>query len=196
MNRLKPSKSNLRSDAATNRERLLDAADSVFSELGVDAPLDLIAARADVSRTTFFRRFPDRAAVLAALLDRSLDELEAEAKRIGPAPDALFRLLEFLLARVSFRANLVDHWYPLDVATKERKRAEERIASIFEGPIRRSIKVGLCRSDLALDDIGLFAAMLSGALRGRTLKERQRVADRVARLLLEGFRSKALTAKK
>ena len=47
-----------RPSADIRRAQLLDAADAVFSEHGVTAPLDLVVERAEVGRATLYRQFP------------------------------------------------------------------------------------------------------------------------------------------
>ena len=66
----------LRTDAAQNRADILAAADLVFAECGVTAPLDLVCKQAGVGRATLYRNFPDRHGLLLALLDRSINEME------------------------------------------------------------------------------------------------------------------------
>ncbi|SEO92285.1 transcriptional regulator, TetR family [Luteibacter sp. UNC138MFCol5.1] len=70
----------LRADAARNRERILEAADEVFSERGADASLDDIARRAKVGIGTLYRRFPTRDALLAALCDERMFALAANSR--------------------------------------------------------------------------------------------------------------------
>ncbi|SEV91569.1 TetR/AcrR family transcriptional regulator [Luteibacter sp. 329MFSha] len=70
----------LRADAARNRERILEAADEVFSERGADASLDDIARRAKVGIGTLYRRFPTRDALLAALCNDRLLALSARSR--------------------------------------------------------------------------------------------------------------------
>src|SRR5829696_10260972 len=50
----------LRRDAAQNRERIIDAAREVFSEQGLQAPIEEVARRAGVGIATLYRRFPTR----------------------------------------------------------------------------------------------------------------------------------------
>ena len=47
--------STTRPPSAERRAQLLDAADAVFAEHGVTAPLDLIVERAQVGRATLYR---------------------------------------------------------------------------------------------------------------------------------------------
>jgi AcrR family transcriptional regulator len=71
----------VRRDAQRNLEKLIRAARDVFAERGLDAPLEQIAQRAGVSIGTLYNRFPDRFALIdAVLLDRMQENL-----RIGEA---------------------------------------------------------------------------------------------------------------
>lgn len=73
----------LRADAARNRDRLLSAAEAVFAERGLDAPLEEIARRAGVSIGTLYNHFPGRgdltARVFADRLAGALDRVTADA---------------------------------------------------------------------------------------------------------------------
>ena len=59
----------MRADAARNRERVIETARSVFAERGVDAPLDDIARLAGVGAGTLYRHFPNRDALIEAVLE-------------------------------------------------------------------------------------------------------------------------------
>jgi AcrR family transcriptional regulator len=89
-----------RADAARNRERILGAARRLISRNGATAvTLDEVAAEAGVGRATLFRRFPDRAALLLALLDeheRGLqDRILSGDPPLGPGAAASARLHAF-----------------------------------------------------------------------------------------------------
>lgn len=55
----------LRTDARRNRERIVRAAQEVFTARGVDAPLSAVARRAGVGVATLHRRFPSREHLVA-----------------------------------------------------------------------------------------------------------------------------------
>ncbi|WP_067461967.1 TetR/AcrR family transcriptional regulator [Nocardia amamiensis] len=75
-----------RADAARNRQLLLDAAQHVVREQGVDSlTMDALAKRAGVGKGTVFRRFGSRSGLLLALLDHS-DRKFQEAFIFGPPP--------------------------------------------------------------------------------------------------------------
>ncbi|MEN3793025.1 TetR/AcrR family transcriptional regulator [Fulvimarina sp. MAC3] len=181
----------LRTDAAQNRADILTAADTVFAEHGVTAPLDLVCKRAGVGRATLYRNFPDRHCLLVALLDRSLDEMEDKANALGDGADAFFELLRFHSQRISARASLVDYWRVIDRDNPEISRARQRIQDILKPHLDRAVSAGHCRSDITPDDISLLINMLGAALRGRTPGEQARLGVRALDLLIEGLKPRA-----
>ncbi|WP_228003290.1 TetR/AcrR family transcriptional regulator [Nocardia australiensis] len=75
-----------RADAARNRRLLLDAAQQLVREQGVDGlTMDALAKRAGVGKGTVFRRFGSRAGLLTALLDHSEHKYQ-EGFMFGPPP--------------------------------------------------------------------------------------------------------------
>jgi AcrR family transcriptional regulator len=60
----------LRRDAEANRQKILAAAARLFSERGLRVGHDEIARAAGVAAGTVYRRFPDKADLVAALRDR------------------------------------------------------------------------------------------------------------------------------
>ncbi|PXX64295.1 TetR family transcriptional regulator [Nocardia tenerifensis] len=75
-----------RADAARNRQLLLDAAQQLVREQGVDSlTMDALAKRAGVGKGTVFRRFGNRSGLLMALLDHS-ERKAQEAFMFGPPP--------------------------------------------------------------------------------------------------------------
>ena len=92
-----------RADAARNRERIMTAARRLIGRKGVRAiTLDDVAEEAGVSRATLFRRFPDRGALLLALLDeheRALQDALLEGDPpLGPGAAPAKRLAAFAQA--------------------------------------------------------------------------------------------------
>ena len=77
----------LRADAARNRTRVLDAARTAFAEAGLDVGVEEIARRAGVGKGTLYRRFPTKEALVRAIFDDILDEVEAhQPARPTPSP--------------------------------------------------------------------------------------------------------------
>ncbi|MFI0778070.1 TetR/AcrR family transcriptional regulator [Streptomyces sp. NPDC021212] len=84
-----------RSDARTNRERILSVAEEVFGQGGRSASTEEVARLAGVGIATVFRHFPTKAALLEAVLVQRFDRLREQAEvasRHGPGGGVL-RLL-------------------------------------------------------------------------------------------------------
>lgn len=58
----------MRADAARNRQRVLDAARTLFTQQGLDVSMDSVARTAGVGVGTVYRHFPDREALVSAVL--------------------------------------------------------------------------------------------------------------------------------
>lgn len=87
----------LRRDAERNRQLLLAAAHEVFSEQGLEAPLEEIARRAEVGIGTLYRRFPTRTALIGALFEvkaRAYAEASVAALREADVWAGLSGLIE------------------------------------------------------------------------------------------------------
>jgi AcrR family transcriptional regulator len=90
----------VRADAARNRARILEAAEQLVAELGIDqVSMEDVACRAGVGTGTLYRRFGDRAGLALALLDEQTrdfqDALIAGPPPLGPGAPARERLRAF-----------------------------------------------------------------------------------------------------
>lgn len=178
----KPSRKS-RVDASNNRELLLDAAQELFLTQSTAAPLDLIATRAGVGRATLFRNFPDRQALLLALLDRALDGLETEARELRDDPDTLLKLLRYCAERIFSNGPLIEYWQAMDPQNPALQAAVARYIKVFSRPLRQAVASGRCRPDLRPPDILLLSSLLSSRAIKRA-KNRKALAARSWTLML------------
>jgi AcrR family transcriptional regulator len=89
-----------RADAARNRERIIGAARKLIARKGVrEITLDDVAKEAGLGRATLYRRFPDRSALMLALLDDHERELQDRILEgdppLGPGASPGRRLMAF-----------------------------------------------------------------------------------------------------
>lgn len=94
-----------RADAARNRHRILDAAERLLAEHGVEGlSMSACAEAAGVGVGTLYRRFGDRAGLAYALLDERTHEFQEAFLHgpppLGPGAPAAERLRAFLFAYV------------------------------------------------------------------------------------------------
>src|SRR5947209_832906 len=97
-----PSERALRADAERNRRRVLDAAQALFRERGLDVGVAEIAQRAGVGRGTLFRNFPTKQDLVAAIvIDRMHEATEYGRTLLGDpdAGEAFFGFLEEIVGR-------------------------------------------------------------------------------------------------
>jgi AcrR family transcriptional regulator len=81
---------------------ILDSARRAFIEKGFDgASMQDLARAAGMSVGNFYRYFPSKAAIVAALITRDLDEVEKDFREILGAPEPLALLRDKLAAHIS-----------------------------------------------------------------------------------------------
>jgi AcrR family transcriptional regulator len=99
----------LRADARRNYDVLIDAAQAVFGDSGVDTPIKEIADRAGVGVGTLYRRFPKRSDLIIAVFHQEVEAC-AEAAAILSEQyepfEALSRWIERLLDLIATKRGL------------------------------------------------------------------------------------------
>lgn len=125
--------------AAATRERIIDAAVAAYRETGVSgATIQAIARRADVARGTVINQFGSAEAVLKAVLDRAVVEVEFPTEKDldgATTPDA--RVRRFVEVMYRFFERGVDWWqiFYADLqlpALQERQQRYNEIAAAFQ----------------------------------------------------------------
>jgi AcrR family transcriptional regulator len=96
-----------RSDAARNRERLLQAARELIGECGAEGlTMDRLAEQAGVGKGTVFRRFGSRAGLMLTLLSESEAAFQERfmfgPPPLGPGAPGLDRLIAFGEERIAY----------------------------------------------------------------------------------------------
>jgi AcrR family transcriptional regulator len=151
-----PAETQLRRDAAANRERILDAARRLFAEQGLEASMDEVARAACVGPATLYRRFPTKEALIDAILGDLIDRFYAFAEEALEQEDAfagLERLLErSILLQIENRAFL--DVLLLGVLDEPRMaEARKRVRPLMAQVISRAQEQGTLRADYAPADL-------------------------------------------
>ena len=149
----------LRADAERNRRRILAAAAEVFADRGLDVSLDDIAAAAGVGVGTVYRRFPDKEALIDALFEDRIAEVEQAALDALAIEDP-WTAFETWMRRVC-RLQAEDRGFKEALLGNDRGRerlgrARERIAPIATRVLTRAQQAGVVRRDLGPLDIPLM----------------------------------------
>ncbi|WP_062437283.1 TetR/AcrR family transcriptional regulator [Herbidospora daliensis] len=140
----------MRADARRNRDRILEAARDVVAERGTDAPMELIARRAGVGVGTLYRRFPDRAGLLAALAEQYVHELiDALDAAASAGPDAWAAVRAFVVHAVEEGRGAVAAALAGTSAPEAREALVERL-DVLVGQAQAD---GAMRSDVGTGDV-------------------------------------------
>jgi AcrR family transcriptional regulator len=154
----------LRADARRNRERVLKAAQAVFSARGRDAHLEDVARRAKVGVGTVYRHFPTKEALLEALAREQFEVITEWAREAQEKPDA-WEALQALLWR---GAELQASDRALMEAVAEFKpsvaRQSEDLRACVDRLIARAQEEGTVRADASGDDVRLMMCGLGSVM--------------------------------
>ncbi len=146
-----------RADAVRNRERVLQAAKTVFSAGGPDASLEAVAREAGVGIGTLYRHFPTRQALFEAVYRREVQQLselaDALATEAAPA-EALRRWLrsnvEFVATKKGMATALA---LAVDTTSELTASSVERLTRAVGLLLARAAEAGEIRSDIGPEDI-------------------------------------------
>jgi AcrR family transcriptional regulator len=182
----------MRADARRNRERILAAARDVLVDQGPDAPLDAIAIAAGVGIGTLYRRFPDRRALVRAVVLDVLGLAAEEARlALDEEADAFRALARYLHWALDLRVSavmpaLLDHMPPDD---EEMASIRTRSWGLFQQLVDRAHATGTLRPDVTFADIGMLLVRLARPLPGPIPRDLDnRLAHRHLEVLLDGLR--------
>jgi AcrR family transcriptional regulator len=160
----------LRADAQRSIDALLAAAKAVFATSGVDAPVREIAERAGVGVGTVYRRFPQRADLIAAVCRREMDAC-ADAALVLAADYPPFEALA--------------HWLSGDPAFEALPAYfEQRLRPALGMLLDAATAAGEARADVDPDEILGAVSSLCVSMQSGGLEQSQRMVG----LLADGLR--------
>ncbi|MET9090176.1 TetR/AcrR family transcriptional regulator [Streptomyces sp. NPDC004237] len=180
----------LRADAARNYQRIVGAAVLAFEEIGPEATLEQIAARADVSVMTLYRRFRSRDQLVRAVFDHVLTtELEPlTAVHTDDPWQDLVGMLEVITEMIARRQVLLFLAREFEAIATE---GAYRFLDTVEGLLARAVDAGVVRPELESRDLAAVVAMNMATVHPADLDGADR--RRYLALLTEGMRPSATT---
>jgi AcrR family transcriptional regulator len=146
-----------RADAVRNRERVLEAAKTIFSAGGSDASLEAVAKRAGVGIGTLYRHFPAREDLYEAVYRREVEqivELAEQLKRKAPPVEALRRwlrsIVEFVATKKGMSAALA---LAASGSSELIAYSFDRLTKAAGALLARAVASGEIRSDVSPEDL-------------------------------------------
>ena len=147
----------VRADAKRNLDVLLQSAKAVFATSGVDAPVREIAEKAGVGIGTFYRHFPQRADLIAAVFRHEIDAC-AEAAAILAADhapgEALAKWMQRYAAFIATKRGLAPALHSGNPAYEPlRAHFEQRVGTALGTLLESAIAAGEVRKDVESDEL-------------------------------------------
>lgn len=159
----------LRSDAARNRARIVDAARDLFARDGLEVSLRQIARHAGVGEPTLRRRFSSRQALLDEVFADKVgvyaDLADAACEDPDPARgfrQFLERVLDMQVADRGF-ADLLTMTFPKDLRCGQHR---QRSYVAIERLVARARAAGVVRGEFVAEDVVLLLLAHAGVVSG------------------------------
>jgi AcrR family transcriptional regulator len=154
----------LRADAERNRQRLLAAAKDMFATRGLDVTLDDVARHAGVGTGTAYRRFPNKDALIDALMVDRIGELAEIARECLDEPDPWVGLTSYFDRALALQAadrGLKEVLFSAGRGRERSNHARRAIAPVVTKLVARAKEAGVVRSDIDTSDVPLINFMLN-----------------------------------
>lgn len=152
----------LRSDAARNLKLIREAALDVISVHGTDASMEQIAHRAGVGVGTLYRRFPNKEALVEALVDGILTDLIASAREALNVADG--GGLEKFLRQLGGALLLYRGWAPQLLGRAEPSSCADELRSLIAKLVDQAKASGQLAPHITIGDIQMTMWSLRGVV--------------------------------
>lgn len=150
----------LRADARRNRRRLLEAAQTLFRERGLDVSVAEIAEAAGVGRGTLFRNFASKEDLIEAIVAERMYEAAVYGEQLLDAEnpgDALFDFLAHMVGRQQLDRALFEAIDETWLSKEVIRPAHTAVFGVLERLLARAQEAGAVRGDVgAVDLLMLF----------------------------------------
>jgi AcrR family transcriptional regulator len=184
----------VRADARRNVDALLRAAMAAFTELGVEAPMRDIAARAGVGVGTLYRHFPQRSDLIKAIIQQEVDACVAVGAAFAAThePDeALASWMQRLIDFVGTKRGLGPALHSGDPAFQSLPEyVLGQLTPTLRGLLDAAAAAGAIRADIDAGELLLAGLQLATPAIDGDIAQ----AQRMIALLIDGLRYGASSA--
>ncbi|WP_406691011.1 helix-turn-helix domain-containing protein [Saccharopolyspora sp. ID03-671] len=185
----------LRADARRNRDRIISAAQAVFTERGTEVPMEEVARSAGVGVGTLYRRFPDRDSLIRAVAqDAFATVLEDTRATIEQEPDAWTALSQIMHRGLALRTVvrltvLSSRARALINADPNTEAVNKQFLQLVGDLVRRAQADGKLRDDISTGDIAVLSGLALQGMQALPEELRSLAPARYIAVLLDGLRA-------
>lgn len=177
-----------RKDVLRNRALLLESADALIREHGMDLSLNAVAHHAGVGVGTVYRHFPDRAALIQAMFEQRVDLVEGvlKAHLADIDPIAGLRAVVFEICDMQTADRGV--WELMSSGNEDTHRqvVESRLQPHIEQLAARANALGRLRLDFQTNDLAVIF-WTGGALNAYLERVAPGAWRRYIQLMFDGY---------
>jgi AcrR family transcriptional regulator len=181
----------LRADAARNREALLEAATRTFATSATEPSMRAIARAAGVGIATLYRHFPTRESLVDAVYQDQVQRLTLGAgallRQVPPA-EAMRAWMDLFGTWLSTKHGMIDTLRSMiDSGEIAHTDTRDELLAAIAGILDAGRAAGDLRSDVTADDVAASVIGIFTVTSGRS-EQTARLLD----LLLDGLRTRDL----
>ncbi len=179
----------LRADAEQNRERIVEAAQALFAERGIDVTREEIARRAGVGMATLRRRYPTRADLVGGAFEDKMWLFATGARKALQDPDPWHGFCRYVMSLCAMQTS--DRGFS-DVLTMTFPSAARFEAARVQAYgdlselMKRAQAAGKLREDFVAEDL-VILVMASAGVVAAAGQAAPRSAPRLVGYLLQAF---------
>jgi len=175
-----------RRDASRSRRAILDAAERLLTERGGAVPMYEVARAAGVGQATLYRHFPDRSALVGAVLEGRIEALEELAATHADDPGCALALLRAIVGHQASSAAILGVLHETGGHEAALLAIAQRTRRLIAGPIATAVAAGRLRPDFGVEDFLLVLCMVDGVLKHGGDDQRAERSARTLDLVLAG----------
>jgi AcrR family transcriptional regulator len=150
----------MRADAVENRRRLLEAANTMFRERGIDVSVAEIADAAGVGRGTLFRNFRSKDHLIAAVVSERMQEAVSGGRMLlnssGDDAELAFTFITEIVVRQQENRALLEAASDEFLVYPEVCEAHDAFFRLLADVVKRSQDAGSVRPEITPMDVMLL----------------------------------------
>lgn len=176
----------MRADGRKNRQAILHAASKIFAAHGFNAPLELVAVEAGVSRATLYRNFDNREQLGLAIFDSNVAELDLHAERLKNKPDGFTELLVIVMEYFVRDAGLSEA-ITQPASVQHIAEISVRLLDIIEPLAEQAKQQNKIKADYSREDLELTLGIFGAVLPKGDPKLRNAMGQRLLEIVFNGI---------